>query len=178
MTELCTLAQKYGTDKFSTWNYTPTYFRWLEPRRDQVKVVLELGVYRGSSLRMWRDFFPNALVFGLDNEAPCMVIGEPRIKTFCIDAYNPDALIPVLREIGPIDLFVDDALHTAGNQIPTFDRVWPFMAPGSVYAIEEVRGGETDIVRAEIEKAEGVARIEHFAAGGGYGLLLIEKGTP
>jgi hypothetical protein len=176
MTELCDLANKYGTDKQSTWGYMPTYQRWLEPRRNETMVVLELGVYRGASLKMWRDFFPNAMIFGIDNDpAPSAVAGEARIKTFNIDGYNPDLLIPVLREIGPIDLFVDDALHTAERQLPTFERVFPHLAPGGIYAIEETRSGEMESLRAEIEKTEGIDRIEHFPAGGGYGLLLASR---
>lgn len=175
MTILCDLANRHGTDKQSTWGYMPTYFRWLDPRRDSTKTVLELGVHLGASLRMWRDFLFNASVFGIDNEQRCMVNGEDRIKTFCIDGYDRDLLIPVLRGIGPIDLFVDDALHYAAKQLPTFEAVFPHLAPGGIYAIEEVRDGERDAVYRLIEEVDGVHRIEHWQAGGGYGLILVEK---
>lgn len=61
MNELDVFAIKYGTDKSSLQhNYTDIYYRFLNVDRPNIKNVLEIGVYQGNSLRMWRDFFQNA----------------------------------------------------------------------------------------------------------------------
>ena len=89
MTPLCGLALKYGTDKGGNHllagetchQYTPTYYKLLEPYRYNIKSVLEIGVNYGPSLRMWRDFFPNAHIIGLDSNAECL-FNEERIECF------------------------------------------------------------------------------------------------
>ncbi len=89
LTDLCHLAEYYGTDKLGV--YTPFYDLLFRDRREKVFKVLEIGIgtikamahvkgYKaGASLRMWRDYFINAEILGLDNdnaaiEAP---LGEP-----------------------------------------------------------------------------------------------------
>jgi hypothetical protein len=66
-------------------------------RRELVQKVLEIGVgtkasmgenYRpGSSLRMWRDFFPNAEIYGLDVDRSVLFVDE-RIPGFFCDQGN------------------------------------------------------------------------------------------
>ena len=47
-------------------NYVPLFVRHFEPCRTTVRRVLEIGVEAGTSLRMWRDYFPNAEIWGFD----------------------------------------------------------------------------------------------------------------
>lgn len=146
MTPLCELAVKYGTDKI-TWGYTPIYYEWLNNRRENVVKVLEIGVCgnrdipnnrTGASLFMWRDFFPNAQIFGLDNDSRWMVEGEDRIKTFCVDAYDTRALDTVMQEIGTCDFICDDAVHDPIPQMCLLKDLWGWMAPHAIYAMEDV----------------------------------------
>lgn len=148
MTPLCELAIKYGTDKI-TWGYTPIYFDKLNERRHEVKNVLEVGVCgnrdipnnrTGASLFVWRDFFPNAQIIGLDNDRNWMVEGEERIRTFCVDAYDSAALDKVLVDAGVsnFDFICDDAVHDPVPQICLINDLWPWMAPGALYAMEDV----------------------------------------
>ena len=61
------LAAVYGSDKGATAHrYVDHYEKHLGPLRHHVMSVLEIGIYRGASLQMWRDYFPNAQVYGLD----------------------------------------------------------------------------------------------------------------
>src|SRR6185369_15852500 len=116
MTPLCELAQKYGTDKYP-W-YTPFYDLLLRDRRDSVRRVLEIGIgtpeamshvpnYKpGASLRMWRDYFPNAAIVGIDI-VPSVCFRDVRIVTG----------IRIIPEI--YDLIVDDGSHEPEDQIDT-----------------------------------------------------------
>ena len=95
LTELCDIAYKYGADKCPQLNhmYTPFYYEYFSPMRQTVKKVFEFGVgnrriktviphYQiGASLRMWRDFFPNAQVYGADI-AKGSVFKDERLETF------------------------------------------------------------------------------------------------
>lgn len=152
LTELCNLCIQYGTDKgpreMNGWGYSPIYFEAFKEWRHSVKKVLEIGVCgnrdipnnrTGASLFVWRDFFPEADVYGLDNDARWMVGGEPRITTFCLDAYKHEDLMKAMDEIGPdIDFICDDAVHDPIPQIALLNDLWGFLRHGGIYAIEDV----------------------------------------
>src|SRR5512135_1095771 len=96
-TPLCEIAYKHGVDRCKQicHNYTPYYWELLKDKRESVKKVVELGVgslsvmssnppwYKvGGGLYMWREFFPNAMIYGADIDPDAMVVGEDRIETF------------------------------------------------------------------------------------------------
>lgn len=146
LTPLCELAQKYGTDKLGI--YTPFYDLILGPRRSDVKHVLEVGIgtpesmrhvanYKpGASLRMWRDYFPNASISGLDinpNASNDAADPENRISTYAGDSRGPVRQIL----IGPFDLILDDGDHAPPIQLATFQSLSPLLALGGLYIIED-----------------------------------------
>jgi hypothetical protein len=146
------LFTKYGTDK-GIWGYTPAYEKHLEARRESVTSVLEIGIcgFRdipnnvvGASLFAWRDYFPAANIFGLDNDARFIFNDQPRIKTALADAYLPESLSKALYSFSPtdegairFDFICDDAVHDPLQQMYLAYTLWPFLKRGGVYAIEE-----------------------------------------
>ena len=124
----------------------------MTPRRDSTKRVLEVGIcgYRdipnnvvGASLFVWRDFFPNATVYGIDNDGRFIFNDQPRIKTARADAYNYGELMGALDDMGItpgnyFDFIVDDAVHDPGPQLRLLHYLWPYLAHGGVYAMEDV----------------------------------------
>ncbi len=154
ITPLCEIAFKYGTDKCPQigHHYTPIYYELLKDRRKSVKKVLELGIgsrdvmqwvpdyYRlGASLLMWRDFFPNAKVYGLDVYPGAMFTDE-RVETILCDERDRRHLRVIIKTIGnDIDLFVDDGSHREMNQIRTFYTLMPLFKKDVIYIIEDVK---------------------------------------
>lgn len=147
MTPLCELAKKYGTDK-GGWhlpsphdpchNYTPTYFFLFAERQNEVKNVLEIGIADGRSLRMWRDFFPNAEIIGIDNNSACWFEGR-RIRCFTADQGSADDLNRVLGNTPPrFDLIVDDGSHEPAHQIFTARTLLPYLTPDGIYVVEDI----------------------------------------
>ena len=136
MTPLCEIALKTGTDKVHL-GYTPLYHEWLKD--EPVRRMLEIGVWRGYSLRMWRDFFPMAQVYGLDLSPRFMVHGEPRIKTAVCDQGNEASLALAAANFGGgFDLIVDDGSHEPTHQVASCRALLPFLRPGGMYVIEDV----------------------------------------
>src|ERR1700678_3450314 len=102
------LFTDYGTDK-GTWGYTPYYAEAMEARRFDVKKVLEIGIcgYRdipnnvvGASLFVWRDYFPNAAIYGIDNDQRFIFTDQGAINTALADAYDPAQLRAALDSMG------------------------------------------------------------------------------
>ena len=116
ITPLCEIAYKYGTDKCPQVNgayYTSFYWDLLKDKRQTFRKILELAVgsrvtlqrvpkqyQRGASLRMWRDFFPNAQIYGVDI-SPSAIFQDERIKTFLINTRDTEGMIKLIETIGP-----------------------------------------------------------------------------
>ena len=113
------LARKYGSDKFEH-GFCPFYERFFGPVREEVKAVLEIGIADGASIRMWLDYFPNALVYGLDNgmygNRDRWPLEEPRFEAFLGDQSNKEHMRRVIGN-GPYDIAIDDGSHTMFDQI-------------------------------------------------------------
>lgn len=64
---LSSLCEKYNTDKCPKGhNYTQVYELFFRPKRDKAKKIMEIGIGGGASLNIWRDYFPNATIYGID----------------------------------------------------------------------------------------------------------------
>lgn len=141
------LFTKYGTDK-GIWGYTPYYEALMEPRRFDVKRVLEVGIcgYRdipnnvvGASLFVWRDYFPNAEIYGIDNDGRFVFNDQHRIHTMQLDAYCPHSLDAAMKVFGgEFDMIVDDAVHDPAPQIQLMNALAPYLRPGGYYFMEDV----------------------------------------
>lgn len=145
-TDLCRVALRHHTDKSHFHNYTPTYHRLLAGK--QVKKVLEIGLGWGGlmhndyqhagSLLMWRDYFPEAEIYGLDIR-PDALRNEHRIHSFLCDQSSLDSLFRAANEVGGnFDLIVDDGSHVPTHQVSTATVFVPLLAPGGIYVIEDV----------------------------------------
>ena len=146
MSQLERLFTTYGTDK-GIWGYTPAYETHLAPMRNTVTRVLEIGIcgFRdipnnvvGASLFAWRDYFPLAEVYGLDNDGRFIFNDQDRIHTALCDAYDSVKLAAQMhRWDTTFDFICDDAVHDPVPQINLALMLWPRLKPGGVYAIEE-----------------------------------------
>lgn len=140
MTPLCELALKYKTDKCPQIKhaYTPYYYELFKDKRESVKKVFELGIQTGASLRMWRDFFPNAEIYGADIN-PKTLFQEERITTFLLNESLEKDWDNVFSKTGTdFDIFIDDGLHHPGYQVRVL-KILTKKLKGLDYIIEDVK---------------------------------------
>lgn len=133
------LAIKHKADKSSLYhNFCEKYDRMLAGLRLSFSSILEIGVAYGQSLRMWCDYFPNAVIHGADIE-PSFVACESysrRIKFHVIDQGNEEQL-KSLSQFSPFDLVIDDGNHWWREQILTFKTLFPLVRSGGIYIVED-----------------------------------------
>src|SRR5712692_6965308 len=116
------IAVGTGTDKSDRWHgYTQAYEEYLEPWRRRPLTLLEIGVGEGASLRMWRAYFPNARIFGLDRDPACRSIAGDGIEVCTGDQCDAGFLTAVAERIGAPDLIIDDGSHVGEHQIRSFE---------------------------------------------------------
>ena len=127
-----------NTDKSHCHQYLHLYEALCEPLRARARNVLEIGVYRGGSLTMWRNYFWNAHITGVDINPPHpSLAGLDRMTVIQGDAYS-DATIQQLEALGPFDLIVDDGPHTLESQVVAAARYAPLVARGGLFLIEDI----------------------------------------
>lgn len=122
-----------GTDKSTlTHHYLDNYEKYLAPLREQGFVLLEIGVGNKSSINMWKQYFKNANVYGIDNNPGCagedIFIGDQTDKVF---------LDKVLYEIGEPNIVIDDAAHYGPYTIETFKYLFPKISDQGLYFVED-----------------------------------------
>lgn len=121
--------------------YLDVYEHHLRHLRRQAFSLLELGVYRGESLRMWRTYFPRATVFGLDID-PTAASRAPGFRVFIGSQADAELVDSALKEIGHgLRVVVDDASHVNTLTVASFDLIFPRLASGGWYFIEDLVPG-------------------------------------
>jgi hypothetical protein len=103
--------------------------------------VLEIGVYSGGSLEMWRHYFGSGChVYGVDIEKACKCYEDESTTIFIGDQGDRDFWKSFKGKTPPIDILIDDGGHRTEQQIVTLEEMLPHLRPGGVYLCEDVRG--------------------------------------
>jgi hypothetical protein len=142
---LTMLATYFVSDKWNIHWYAQHYEDILRRSRRKRISLLEIGIggyddprKGGSSLRMWKAYFPNGRIHGIDI-CDKSLHDQRRIKTFCGSQIDPLFLGKVVREIGKIDIIIDDGSHQNEHILFTFQHLFPHLADGGLYAIEDTQ---------------------------------------
>lgn len=171
------LAIAFNTDKSTNIHgFTKKYEQYFEPLRQTPLKLLEIGVQSGASLRMWKHYFPNAQIVGLDYY-PVDVMEEDRIKIVQGESSNKKALEEVLLH-GPYDIIIDDASHQNEPTLKCFEYLFPRMKPGGIYVIEDTTcfyWGDTHNVGDNTVMAKMKQLVDDVNSGGKSGIGDIRK---
>jgi len=119
-------------------NYGDIYDKHFAPFRDQPINILEIGVLRGGSMRMWEKYFPNANIFGIDIDNECLQYQSDRTKIFIGDQSDVSFLRNVKAKIPRVDILIDDGSHRAKDQKATFEEMYYHVRKPGVYLIEDI----------------------------------------
>ena len=131
------LAEHYGTDK-AAHGYCEHYERHFDDLRYEPVALLEVGIHDGASLRMWRDWFPYGAIVGIDKNPSTMIEDEHRIVTLCDDASIPRPWRQFERNGARFNMIIDDGSHQAEEIVGAWTYLWPLLAPGGWYVIEDL----------------------------------------
>ncbi len=142
--DLIALATLHACSKWGPHWYAQHYQKHFFPLRHKKLNILEIGVgghddpyAGGKSLRMWRDFFPNSYVFGVDIHPKRLDLGR-RIKVFQGDQTDESFLHAVVDKMGGVDIVIDDGSHINDHMITAFEVLFPRVRDGGIYVIEDV----------------------------------------
>lgn len=122
-------------------HYFDAYHRHLRKFCGTEVHVLEIGVYSGGSLEMWRDYFgPRAHIYGVDIEKACQAYKSDRIDIFIGDQKDRNFWTAFRKDVPHLDVVIDDGGHLPEQQITSLEELLPHLRAGGVYLCEDIHG--------------------------------------
>jgi hypothetical protein len=126
-------------------HYFDIYHRHFAKFIGQKVNILEIGIYSGGSLGMWRSYFgPKSHIFGVDIEEACKCYENEYTSVFIGDQGARDFWSEFRKNASPIDILIDDGGHHPEQQRITMEEMLPYLSPGGVYVCEDIHGKWND----------------------------------
>lgn len=119
-------------------HYFDIYERHLERFRDARVVMLEIGVFGGGSLEMWKEYLgPDATIVGLDIDPECAKHARDGIDVFIGSQDDPLIIHEIVRKYPQIDIVLDDGSHRMDHTVRTFELAYHRISANGVYIVED-----------------------------------------
>lgn len=149
LSELCKLGRKYNSDKSpysKTWHrhsYTGFYDLLFSSFKNDKFNFAEIGVYKNSSIQMFRNYFKNATLYGFDNNKKFLNRAKKqKIKNtnyLFIDVRNENNIYQTFYRIKKkFKIIIDDSSHDFDDQIRIIKNCLKFLEPGGYLVIEDI----------------------------------------
>lgn len=185
-------ANRHGSDKgtlgpSAKWggnNYADIYDVLFQPIRDSARHILEIGLgvpgphwqahiahgrnaEGGGSIKALHAYFERGQIYGADIN-PAVHLDRERLRTFQVDQGDRSSWAQFLAEIGEVafDIVIDDGSHRPDHQQVTLEMLFPRLAPGGIYVIEDLMdNGKGDRGSESRHHAESVFSTRHLLKG-------------
>lgn len=120
-------------------HYLERYEQHFGKYRGTSLKFLEIGVFKGGSLEMWRSYFgPTSRICGIDIDPECAAYETPGTTVRIGSQADPEFLASVVAEFGTPDIILDDGSHVAEHQEASFRTLFPLLKEGGLYVIEDL----------------------------------------
>jgi hypothetical protein len=134
-------ANRTGPGIWKWTHYFDVYHRHLAKFRARAINIMEVGIYSGGSLNMWRHYFgPEVTIYGVDIEPACRAYEQAGVHILIGDQADAGFWANVRKNHPPMDIIIDDGGHLPNQQSTTMREMLPFMSPGGVYICEDIHG--------------------------------------
>lgn len=143
------VAKKYYTDKnIDGHHYTKIYEKYFDKIKNKNNTILEIGVYNGESVKLWREYFSSSKIYAIDINKDCKQYEDDRIKIFIGNQSDINFLETVIQQIGELDIVIDDGSHLIADYVTSFNYLFPKLKNNGLYIIEDTNydGGRKDFI--------------------------------
>jgi trans-aconitate methyltransferase len=173
-TVLCEIMGRHKSDKghvniLESWhNYTTFYYSLFKEWREKPLRLFELGIGTtnesmisnmgsggrpGASLYGWHEFFPHAKIIGADIDTN-ILFETDSIQTFYCDQTNPDTIKTVWEKLDPVDIIIEDGMHTFHANVCFFEYSIHKLKTNGYYIIEDILREEESLFLEKIKEWE------------------------
>lgn len=199
LTELC---EKYNSDKGGNKNpfleagnnYSYFYYQIFNQNRFNYKKIFECGIGTnntvlesnmtlngkpGASLRVWKEFFPNAEIYGADIDKN-ILFSEDKINTFYVDQFDTKSIKEMWKDINEenFDLIIDDGAHFFNANINLYENSFFKLKISGIYVIEDIRLSDLKKFYKYFENSKHNVQfisVHSKSTDGSSNLIVIEK---
>jgi hypothetical protein len=120
-------------------SYFFVYEALLEKFVDREITFVEVGVFNGGSLFMWREFFgPKARIIGIDLNPDALEWTKNGFEIYIGDQSSDTFWVNLYQKIGKVDVLIDDGGHTNRQQIVTCHHAIENINDGGVLIVEDI----------------------------------------
>jgi len=127
-----------GKPIFKWMHYFDIYERHLSRFRGLSPVIIEIGVWEGGSLAMWKEYFgPESRVIGIDINPECKKHEGDGIEVIIGSQDNPAIIDEIFSKYPQVDIVVDDGSHMMQHMISSFELIYHRLQPNGVYIVED-----------------------------------------
>ncbi len=140
MSELLEYCQNNKGRVLRKWmHYFNIYERYFQKFKGQHVVIIEIGVFKGGSLQMWKSYFgPTAKIIGIDIDPACKAYEEENIEIYIGSQDDKVFIDDLFTKIPRPDIILDDGGHLVAQQIKGFEYMYPYLKTGGIYLCEDV----------------------------------------
>jgi hypothetical protein len=146
----------FKSDKGSVYHdYLKIYEKYFSKYRNSLNTFLEIGLWEGESIRMWREYFTTGKLVGADILDLSHIV-LPNTTIHICDQSNREQLSDLVKKTySEFDIIIDDGGHMMHQQQITLGYMFKYLAPGGVFVIEDLhtcgnpaynRGGDTETI--------------------------------
>lgn len=120
-------------------HYFPVYERHFAPFVNRATTFIEIGVFKGGSLQLWKRYLgPFARIVGIDINPMCKLVEEDQIAVRIGDQSDLKFLQQIIDEFGVPDVILDDGSHKMSHIAASFGFLYPRMSKNGVYMVEDL----------------------------------------
>ena len=162
------------TYKNTAHSYLNIYEQLFFPIRKTASNILEVGIYWGGSIQLWRDYFPNAQIYAvdicnLDFIKKSSIKNDHNITLFTNTNGYDDAFIQssFTNKNIKFDMILDDGPHSLQSMIDFINKYLPLLSENGIMIIEDVQDFQwieifKQIVPREYQKYIQVYDLRHI----------------
>ena len=139
MNELKKFFYKNNKKDLNKWlHYFDIYEENFSKFKKRKITILEIGIAKGGSLRMWKNYFSSdSTIVGIDINPECKKFEKDNIKTYIGNQTDVNFLGSVIKDIGKPDIIIDDGGHTSSQQIISFNYLFGHLNDKGIYLVED-----------------------------------------
>lgn len=159
-------------DKGTAHSYIDVYENLFFNLQNKNINVLEIGVLEGHSIKMWKEYFTNASIYGCDiHDKSHLNLEDDRTTIICNDATKPETF----KDIDNLDIIIDDGSHILIDQINSFKILKSKLTNNSFYIIEDVQSANVAPIQDEFNNTFEVLDMRNLRIGLDDNILMVYR---
>jgi hypothetical protein len=173
MDRLTELGLKYNTDKAFFHLFTSFYNTYFEKYTEKPIRILELGIFKGGSLKMLGEYFKHSTIYGIDinHDSVNKYYGD-NIITYHCSQIDSDKLHTLFKNM-KFDIIIDDGSHVTSHQQKSLGMLFPFLHEDGIYVCEDLH---TSYVHCYVDTSVSTLQVfENFKKTGVIQIEVIDS---